>query len=92
MEDKRRDFTEEEMRNFCNEAVPLIEELLKLMGRCGAKAVIRIYSPEEVDPVYVTDLNGWTLEKSNGKYAMGYSKKNRFSDEIDYREQERSVL
>ena len=68
-------FTEEQMKAFSNEVVPVLERLFDIAKRNGLMGSIRIYSNGDgyVD-VEGDGLQGWVLRKYKGEYEMAYNK------------------
>lgn len=68
-------FTEEQMKAFSLDAVPVLEQFLEIAKKNGINGYLRIYSSGEG---YLTiegeGLQGWELRKFNGEYKMSYNK------------------
>ena len=68
-------FSEEQMKTFSMDAIPVLEQLLEITKRNGVVGSIRVYSSGDG---YVSlegeGLPGWELRKYNGEYEMSYKR------------------
>ena len=68
-------FSEEQMKAFSMDAIPVLEQLLEITKRNGVVGSIRVYSSGDG---YVSlegeGLRGWDIHKYNGEYEMSYKK------------------
>ena len=68
-------FTEEQMREFCKEAVPVVEKLLEIARKHGVEGVVRTWCADDYVSIEGTGLDGWELHKCRGEYDMTYNKR-----------------
>ena len=68
-------FSEEQMKAFSMEAIPVLEQLFEIARKNGVIGSIRVYSSGDG---YVSlegeGLRGWDIHKYNGEYEMSYKK------------------
>ena len=66
-------FSEEQMKAFSMDAIPVLEQLFEIARKNGVIGSIRVYSSGDG---YVSlegeGLPGWELRKYNGEYEMSY--------------------
>lgn len=67
-------FTEEQMRAFCKDAIPVLEELQKVAKENGVTGSISIYMTTESFSLDGTGLDGWEMNNYGGKYKMKHER------------------
>lgn len=67
-------FTEEQMRAFCKDAIPVLEELQMVAKENGVTGSISIYMTTESFSLDGTGLNGWEMNNYGGKYKMKHER------------------
>ena len=72
-------FSEEQMREFCKEAVPVVEKLLEIARKHGVEGGVRTWCADDYVSIEGTGLGGWELHKCSGEYDMTYNKRVPFS-------------
>lgn len=68
-------FSEEQMREFCKEAVPVVEKLLEIARKHGVEGGVRTWCADDYVYIEGTGLGGWELHKYSGEYDMTYNKR-----------------
>lgn len=67
-------FTEEQMREFCKDAIPVLEKLQMVAKENGVTGSISIYMTTESFSLDGTGLNGWEMNNYGGKYKMKHER------------------
>lgn len=63
------------MREFCKEAVPVVEKLLEIARKHGVEGSVRTWCADDYVSIEGTGLGGWELHKCSGEYDMTYNKR-----------------
>lgn len=67
-------FTEEMMRAFSEEAIPVMEKLEGIARKFGVADGLSVWCSENYMSVNGSGLDGWELYKTNGRCRMSYNK------------------
>ncbi len=68
-------FSEEQMKVFSEEFIPMLEKLFKIAQKNGVVGGFRVFSDgEDYATVEADGMDGWSLLKLNGEYQMKYHK------------------
>lgn len=72
---EKKEFTEEQMREFCKEAVPVINQLRSIAEHHGVTDGLRVYVSEDYLSLEGAGLCGWELHKYGGEFEMKFEKR-----------------
>jgi len=69
-------FSEDKMKAFCEEAIPVMQELIKIAKKHGIEEPIRTYTNAKDDYCTVDSegFDGWNLIKVKDEYRMDFRK------------------
>lgn len=68
-------FTEEQMREFGLEVVPVVEKLMEITRKHGIDGGISLWSTDDYISIEGSGFDGWELRKCCGEYSAVYNKR-----------------
>lgn len=68
-------FTEEQMREFCKETIPLIAQLKEVAEHFGVTDGLRVYVSDGYLSLEGVGLGGWELHKFGDEFEMKFEKR-----------------
>lgn len=72
----KKEFTEEQMRAFSKEAIPVLNQLRSIADKHGVDEYLRAYiSPDGYVSLEGSGLGGWELHRYSGEYEMKFEKR-----------------
>lgn len=72
----KKEFTEEQMREFCKETIPVLNQLKSIADKHGVEDSLRVYvSTDGYVSLEGSGLGGWELHRYSGEYEMKFEKR-----------------
>lgn len=71
----KKEFTEEQMRDFCNDMLPLLNHMEEILVKHGVESGVRVYLSDNYLTLDGSGLGGWELQKFGGEYEMRFEKR-----------------